>query len=65
MLEAIDKISNILNKKLNYTISKDNRIGDHIWYISDVTKFKEHYPNWEYKYDIDTIINEMINSELK
>jgi CDP-paratose 2-epimerase len=65
MLESIDKISNILGTKLDYTISKDNRIGDHIWYISDVTKFKEHYPNWSYKYDIDMIINEMINSELK
>jgi CDP-paratose 2-epimerase len=65
MLESIDKISSILGTELNYTISKDNRIGDHIWYISDVTKFKEHYPNWEYKYDIDMIINEMITSEIK
>lgn len=65
MLESIDKISNILGTELDYTISKNNRIGDHIWYISDVTKFKEHYPNWEYKYDIDMIINEMITSELK
>jgi len=65
MLESIDKISNILGTKLDYTISKDNRIGDHIWYISDVTKFKGHYPNWDYKYDIDMIINEMVNSELK
>jgi CDP-paratose 2-epimerase len=65
MLESIDKISNILGTKLDYTISKDNRIGDHIWYISDVTKFKGHYPNWDYKYDIDMIINEMIKSELK
>jgi CDP-paratose 2-epimerase len=65
MLESIDKVSNILGTKLDYTISKDNRIGDHIWYISDVTKFKDHYPNWDYKYDIDMIINEMVNSELK
>ena len=65
MLESIDKISSILGTKLDYKISKDNRIGDHIWYISDVTKFKEHYPNWEYTYDIDMIINEMITSELK
>jgi CDP-paratose 2-epimerase len=65
MLESIDKISNILNTKLKYTISKENRIGDHIWYISDVTKFKTHYPNWNYKYNIDMIINEMIDSELK
>lgn len=65
MLESIEKITNILGTELNYTISKDNRIGDHIWYISDVTKFKEHYPNWDYKYNIDMIINEMVNSELK
>jgi CDP-paratose 2-epimerase len=64
MLESIDKISSILGTELNYTISKDNRIGDHIWYISDVTKFKSHYPNWEYKYNIDSIIEEMINHEL-
>jgi CDP-paratose 2-epimerase len=65
MLEAINKISNILGKPLNYTISDDNRIGDHMWYISDVSKFKSHYPDWNYKYDIDMIINEMISSELK
>jgi CDP-paratose 2-epimerase len=65
MLESINKISNILDIKLDYTISNSNRIGDHIWYISDVTKFKSHYPNWEYKYNIDSIIEEMINSELK
>jgi CDP-paratose 2-epimerase len=43
MLESIDKISSILGTKLDYKISKDNRIGDHIWYISDVTKFKYIY----------------------
>lgn len=65
MIEAINKISNILGFKLDYTISKDNRVGDHIWYISDVNKFKNHYPNWDYKYNIDDIINEMIKHELK
>jgi len=65
MLEAINKISDIMGKKLNYTISSNNRIGDHIWYISDVSKFKTHYPNWKYEYNIDDIINEMINYELK
>lgn len=65
MLEAINKISDIMGKKLKYTISPNNRIGDHIWYISDVSKFKLHYPNWNYKYNIEDIINEMINHELK
>ncbi len=59
VLEAIAKIEKILGKKANYEIKKDNRIGDHIWYISDVSKFKKHYPNWNYKYDIDMILKEI------
>ena len=59
MLEAIDKIEKILDKKAIYEYSENNRIGDHIWYVSDVSKFKNHYPDWEYKYDIDMILKEM------
>lgn len=59
MLEAIDKIEELLGKKANYELSKDNRIGDHIWYVSDVSKFKEHYPKWDFEYDIDAILKEM------
>lgn len=59
MLEAIEKIEKILGKKANYELSDENRIGDHIWYISDVSKFKEHYPEWEFEYDIDAILEEM------
>lgn len=59
MLEAIEKIENILGKKANYELSTENRIGDHIWYISDVSKFKSHYPDWEFEYDIDAILQEM------
>ena len=65
MLESINLISNILDTKLDYSISDNNRIGDHIWYISDVSKFQSHYPNWTYKYDINKIIEEMIQTELK
>ena len=64
MLESINLISDILNVKLDYKISEINRIGDHIWYISDVSKFQSHYPNWDYKYNINDIIKEMINNEL-
>lgn len=59
MLEAIDKIEELFGKKANYELSPDNRIGDHIWYISDVSKFKSHYPDWEFEYDIDAILREM------
>lgn len=59
ILEAISKIENITRQKAITTYSKQNRIGDHIWYISDISKFKNHYPDWNLKYDIDMIINEM------
>jgi len=59
MLEAIEKIEKLLGKKANYELSDENRIGDHIWYVSDVSKFKEHYPDWDFEYDIDAILKEM------
>ncbi|MCB9812855.1 MAG: NAD-dependent epimerase/dehydratase family protein [Pseudomonadales bacterium] len=55
MLEAIEKAEKILSKKAIIEYSDNNRIGDHIWYISDVSKFKNHYPNWKFKYNIDAI----------
>lgn len=59
MLEAIEKIEKLLGKKANYELSEENRIGDHIWYVSDVSKFKKHYPDWDFEYDIDAILKEM------
>lgn len=59
MLEAIRKAESILNKKAKVKYQKVNRIGDHIWYISDVSKFKSHYPDWEYTYNNDQIIEEI------
>lgn len=60
MMEAIAKLEEITGKKANVEYSDKNREGDHIWYISDVRKFKEHYPDWEYKYDIDMILEEIV-----
>lgn len=59
MLEAIEKSEKILGKKAIIEYTKENRIGDHIWYISDVNKFKSHYPDWNFKYDIDRIIEDI------
>lgn len=59
MVEAIVKIEKLLGKKANYELSDQNRIGDHIWYISDVSKFKSHYPEWDFEYNIDGILEEM------
>jgi|TARA_B110000459_G_scaffold95192_1_gene106268 CDP-paratose 2-epimerase len=58
-LELVEKISNIKIKK---NIIKQNRIGDHIWYISNTKKFQRDYPNWKQKYNTKKIINELIES---
>ncbi len=63
MLEAIKLSEKIAGKKLNWSYSETNRIGDHIWWISDVSKFKDHYPKWGYKYDLKDIL-EQINDGL-
>jgi len=62
ILEAIEKIENILGKKANYEYVDENRIGDHIWYISDVSKFKKHFPKWDFEYGIDDILKEICES---
>ncbi len=59
MLEAIALCEEISGKKMNYTYSDTNRIGDHIWYISDVGKFKQHYPGWDYQWDLKSILAKM------
>ena len=54
--EAVTLCEEITGKRMNITYSENNRIGDHIWYISDMSKFKSHYPVWKYKYDLNDIL---------
>jgi CDP-paratose 2-epimerase len=62
MLEAIALIRDISGHQVEYTLSDTNRIGDHVWYVSDVRKFQSHYPEWRYTYDVRLILAEMIDA---
>ena len=62
MLEAIDVAQRLSGKELEYTLSDDARIGDHIWYVSDVRKFQAHYPDWTYEYDLKRTLREMVEA---
>lgn len=62
ILEAIGMIDKLSGHKLSYSISDQNRIGDHIWYVSDVNKFKTDYPQWKYEYTMEKIVSEMIKT---
>lgn len=63
VLEAIDMCQEISGKKMNYDYVENNRIGDHIWWISDVSKFKGHYPQWDYKYCISDTLKEIFAAQ--
>lgn len=59
MLEAIALIESITGKKAQVTYSDEARMGDHIWYVSDTSKFRAHYPNWKITRSIESILEEM------
>ncbi|MDB5228599.1 MAG: CDP-paratose 2-epimerase [Bacteroidota bacterium] len=65
MMEGIVLCEEISGNKMNYQYVESNRIGDHIWYISDVSKFKEHYPGWNFKYDLRTTLVQIHDSMLQ
>jgi CDP-paratose 2-epimerase len=58
----LNKIEAITNIKMNLNYVQQNRSGDHVWWISDISKFKSHYKDWELTYSIDSIISEIIKN---
>ena len=65
MLEAIDICEKITGNKIEYSYLEKNRSGDHIWYISDVSKFKADYPKWNYKYNLKETLAQMFKNMKK
>ncbi len=59
MKEAIELCESISGNKMKYEYSSQNRQGDHIWWISDVRKFQEDYPEWKFTYDLPRIVEEI------
>ncbi len=60
MLEAIGKIEGLAGRKLNWRYVDENRIGDHICYISNLAKFQGHYPGWKITRTLDDMLREMV-----
>lgn len=59
ILEAITLCEEITGNKLNWSYSDQNRTGDHIWWISDISKFQSHYPNYQLHYNVPAILREI------
>jgi CDP-paratose 2-epimerase len=64
MLEAIEMCEDIAGRELNWKYSDHNRIGDHIWWISDNSKFKSHFPNWRTNYNVPGILQEIYEANM-
>jgi CDP-paratose 2-epimerase len=62
MLEAIKMCELITGNKMNYQYADQNRSGDHIWYISDLSRFKAHYPGWTHQYDMATTLTQIFEN---
>ena len=65
ILEAIKLIENISGKKSKFEIIKKNRIGDHIWWITDNNKFIKDYKNWKITINLQNSLEQMISFESK
>jgi CDP-paratose 2-epimerase len=63
ILEAIQMCEKLTGEKFKYEYIDTNRIGDHIWWISDAAKFKSHYPAWQCKYGIEETIKQIYEAQ--
>ncbi|MDB4870734.1 MAG: nucleoside-diphosphate-sugar epimerase [Gemmatimonadales bacterium] len=59
MMEAIEQCEEIVGRPMSATYSDINRIGDHIWWISSLERFKSHYPAWKIRRDVPMILREI------
>lgn len=59
MLEAIAICERITGNRMQVTLSDQNRIGDHIWYVSDLSRFKQHYPGWQPRFGIEATLTQI------
>lgn len=63
ILEAVARIEGLAGRKISWTYSDQARKGDHICYISNLSKFKSHYPDWKITHGLDSILEEMVAAE--
>jgi CDP-paratose 2-epimerase len=65
MQEAIAYCQEIAGRELRWSYTEQNRIGDHIWYISDTGKFQGHYPSWKQRYDLRSLLQDVYENNVE
>jgi CDP-paratose 2-epimerase len=63
MLEAICAFEQLIGRKLDVTLLEENRVGDHICYLSDLRRIRADYPNWKLRYDIKTVLRDVAGAK--
>ena len=63
VIECIDLIEKVSGRRINWSYAEQNRIGDHICYISDLRKLQTHYPGWRITRSLSDIVTEMVGAE--
>jgi len=59
MLEAIGRFEELFDRSLAWEYVEEPRRGDHICYISDLSRFRSDYPDWELTMSLDAILDEL------
>ncbi len=62
ILEAIQLCQKVSGEEMIWEYAEDNRIGDHIWWISDVRQFQKDFPQWDYQYDLTRTLAEIYHT---
>lgn len=62
IMETIELLAS-MGHKLIYQYSPQNRAGDHICYITDLSKLRLHFPEWSLDYDLPRIVSEIVGQE--
>ncbi len=65
ILEAFERIASLSGRKMNYEYVDKNREGDHICYISDLSKMRRHCPSWDLTKSLDDIFAEIHDATVK
>jgi hypothetical protein len=60
--EAFAKVAQITSREMCSEYVDQNRAGDHVCYISDLTKIKQHYPPWDITKSLDDILDETVRA---
>lgn len=62
ILEAFARVEKLTGKKMQYEYVEKNREGDHMCYISDLSKIRKHYPDWDITRSLDDIFVEVVEA---